>query len=418
MEGSSLVAAELSRPARSYAPEWPATISVSELMESGWRPTPFRQFVLKIHSRCNLACDYCYVYRTADQSWRSQPRRMAWDTLRSTASQIVEHARAHRLREVRVILHGGEPLLAGHDYLKDAVQLLRREAGRTLRIDVGLQTNGILLDETFLRTFCTLDVQIGVSIDGGDDAQDRHRRHANGAGSSAGIAAGLRLLSSPEYRSVFSGLLCTIDTANEPIATYEALLAHGPPAVDFLLPHGNWSAPPPGRTPGDPRTPYADWLVKVFDRWYRAPVQETRVRLFEEIIHLTLGGTSATESVGLTPTSVVVVETDGSIEQTDILKSAYPGAPTTGLHVDHDPFDAALRLSSIAARQLGVDALSNECRHCQVGQICGGGLYPHRYRMGGGFRNPSVYCPDLYRLVTYIRDRVRTDVRALPIANA
>ena len=32
-----------------------------------------RQFLLKVHSRCNLACDYCYVYQHADQSWRTRP---------------------------------------------------------------------------------------------------------------------------------------------------------------------------------------------------------------------------------------------------------------------------------------------------------------------------------------------------------
>ena len=36
-------------------------------------------------------------------------------------------------------------------------------------------------------------------------------------------------------------------------------------------------------------------------------------------------------------------------------------------------------------------------------EICGGGLYPHRYRHGEGFRNPSVYCDDLMRLITHVR---------------
>jgi uncharacterized protein len=36
--------------------EWPASLDLLELRRSGWRPTPFRQFVLKLHSRCNLAC--------------------------------------------------------------------------------------------------------------------------------------------------------------------------------------------------------------------------------------------------------------------------------------------------------------------------------------------------------------------------
>jgi uncharacterized protein len=85
-----------------------------------------------------------------------------------------------------------------------------------------------------------------------------------------------------------------------------------PPTIDFLLPHGNWSSPPPGRIPGSKETPYADWLISVFNHWYDAPRQEVRVRLFAEIMKLLLGGKSATELVGLSPYGAIVIETDGS----------------------------------------------------------------------------------------------------------
>jgi len=29
-----------------------------------------REFIAKVHSRCDLARDYCYIYEMADQSWR------------------------------------------------------------------------------------------------------------------------------------------------------------------------------------------------------------------------------------------------------------------------------------------------------------------------------------------------------------
>ena len=38
------------------------------------RVLPFRQFVLKVHSRCDLACDHCYVYEHVDQSWQGKPK--------------------------------------------------------------------------------------------------------------------------------------------------------------------------------------------------------------------------------------------------------------------------------------------------------------------------------------------------------
>ena len=92
--------------------------------------------------------------------------------------------------------------------------------------------------------------------------------------------------------------------------------------------------------------------------------------------------------VGLAPSRIVVIETDGAIEQVDTLKAAYHGAPETGLHVTRDRLDAALLLPGVVARQIGERALAAECRVCRIRQVCGGGLYAHRYRAGTGFANP------------------------------
>ena len=72
---------------------------------------PISHFVLKVHSRCDLACDHCYVYEHSDQSWRTRPLGISPSVTRQAAARIAEHAAAHRLPSVHVILHGGEPLL-------------------------------------------------------------------------------------------------------------------------------------------------------------------------------------------------------------------------------------------------------------------------------------------------------------------
>src|SRR6266568_5215959 len=301
--------------------EWPATLDVRELLASGWTPVPFREFIVKIHSRCDLACDYCYMYEMADQSWRGRPRRMPADIAQLTAMRIGEHARLHRLDRVALVLHGGEPLLAGRDLISHLVASVRAEAGASITVDVTVQTNAVGLDDSFLRLFDSLGIRVGVSLDGVQEDHDRHRRFASGRGSYAPVTAGLRRLTDPRYRHLFSGLLCAIDLRNDPIATYKALTDFGPPKIDFLLPHGTWESPPPGRVPGALETPYADWLIAAFDHWYPAPA--TRIRLFDEIMHLILGGESQAEMVGLSPSTLVVIETDGAIEQADTLKAAY-----------------------------------------------------------------------------------------------
>ena len=104
---------------------------------------------------------------------------------------------------------------------------------------------------------------------------------------------------------------------------------------------------------------------------------------------------------------------DGAIEQVDSLRSTYEGATRTGYTVLADPLDAALSHPGIVARQIGVEALSATCRACTVHRVCGGGHYAHRYRPGSGFRSPSVYCRDLYRIIAHVRRRVTDDLARL-----
>jgi uncharacterized protein len=65
----------------------------------------------------------------------------------------------------------------------------------------------------------------------------------------------------------------------------------------------------------------------------------------------------------------------------------------------------------IVARQQGLAGLCQTCQECPVVASCGGGLYTHRFRAdASGFDNPSVYCADLKKLITYIRDHQPDDV--------
>jgi uncharacterized protein len=328
--------------------------------------TPIRQVLLKIHSRCNLSCDHCYMYQHADQTWRHRPLVMSKRTLDHTAARIAAHAAAHDLSLVTVILHGGEPLLAGAHTIDYAVRAIRRATGNDVQIRYGLQTNGLLLDERFLDLFAEHGVGIGVSLDGPSIENDRHRRYADGRGSHEGVVPALHLLRSARYRHLYGGILCTVDLDNDPEGVYTHLLEFEPPEIDFLLPHANWTKPPPGRMDDPAAAPYADWLITIFDRWYAAPERATRIRLFQSIMSLLLGGDSGSEAVGLSKIDLVTIETDGAIEQADALKTTEEGMAATGLHVARDSFDLALAHPAIRNRQRGLAGLCATCRACPV----------------------------------------------------
>ncbi|WP_438268571.1 FxsB family cyclophane-forming radical SAM/SPASM peptide maturase [Micromonospora peucetia] len=387
----------------------------SEPAGPGRQPTgrvaPLTQYVLKLVSRCDLACDHCYVYEHPDQSWRRQPRMMAPATVQAVAERIAEHAAAHRLDVVRVVLHGGEPLLAGVARLDATAATLRRVIDPVARLDLRMQSNGVLLTPATCDVLVAHDVKVGISLDGDRAANDRHRRHANGASSHHQVLRALALLRSPAYRTSYAGILCTVDLANDPIRVYDALLAEEPPHVDFLLPHANWDSPP--ARPDGLATPYADWLLAVHRRWL-ADGRPVPIRLLESLLSTASGRGSHSEAVGLGPADLVVVETDGTFEQVDSLKSAFDGAAATGLDVFRHRVDDAAAHPAIAVRQTGLAGLCATCRACPVVGHCGGGLYAHRHRAGNGFDNPSVYCADLLKLVRVVTTAPTADEPARP----
>src|SRR5262249_806540 len=110
----------------------------------------------------NINCHYCYE------------RRKPY--LRATTLQPEIVARFLALcgaRPLRVVLHGGEPLLIGRDRL---TLLMRELRGYRGPLRLALQTNGTLLDEAWLDhlDWEWPELEIAISLDG-DVTANAHR---------------------------------------------------------------------------------------------------------------------------------------------------------------------------------------------------------------------------------------------------
>ncbi|MBO4140191.1 FxsB family radical SAM/SPASM domain protein [Micromonospora tulbaghiae] len=357
---------------------------------------PLRTFILKVVNRCNINCDYCYVFNGPDQSWRGLPVRMSVEVAHAVARRIAEHATAHDLDHLDVVLHGGEPLLAGPRHLGAILQILH---DRVPSVRFELQTNGTLLNDDWLDLFDRFDVRVGVSIDGRPVANDRHRVSHRGRSTSYAAVRGIELLRNRPH--LFAGVLAVVDLHNDPADVHDYLASLGPAVIDFNLPHATHDAPPERTDPAEPE--YGRWLSRVYDAWTGADSYTHSVRVLEDIVALSLGAKGSVESLGLAPADIVVVESDGSIENVDTLKAAAPGAAELGLNVFDHTFDEVADHPAIQQRRAGVAALAQECQRCPLVSVCGGGYLPHRLSAEHGYRNPSVYCQDLAHLIRHVQ---------------
>jgi uncharacterized protein len=373
-------------------------------------------FLVKIESRCNLACDYCYMYRHADQSWRTQPKIMSLRNIDIFISRLNEYTQAAKLQHISVILHGGEPLLAGYDTIEYFITNIRKKCNHDCDISISLQTNGSLLSKKWIDLFHAWDVTISVSLDGDKSANDRHRITHKMKSSYENVSHGLSIISDhSKGKELLTGILAVIDLENDPIHTYRHLSSYVD-SIDFLLPDGMYEDLPPGLSqPGvfESDAPYGKWLARLFDYWYYSDTT-TSIRLFENIMDLCLGGASRTEGIGIGYFSILTIETNGSIQDVDVLKIAFEGAPNIhgSFSVETHSFIEVLNSPEALyrAQLVSESGLSNICRRCQLVKQCGGGHLPHRHHSSNGFDNPSIYCGDLAYLIKYIQRCITSDL--------
>lgn len=360
----------------------------------------FSSFLVKVASRCNLDCDYCYVYHHADQSWRSMPKFLSAEHRGAFARQLAEYVIQSDLKHCAVILHGGEPLLAGAQTLADFAVLLRQSC--SIPVDVSLQTNGLLLTDEALQILAAADIGVSLSLDGPKSANDRHRLTRKGRSSFDQTEQALIRLQ--KYPSVFAGVIAVVDISTSATELFEYFNQFKIPRLDFLLPDAHWLRPPPGRNQ-DPGL-YEQWLVNAFDVWFDE-YPHIPLRTFEALLDVCAGLPSGTDAFGFGDVSLLSIETDGSYHDLDVLKVTQDGATRLIGTVLDTPITEVAQSSAIEQhrRYLRKEGLSQVCQSCAIVDICGGGSLPHRFGQDG-FVNPTVYCNEMKRLVAHITERL------------
>ena len=374
-------------------------------------PARITAFLVKLASRCNLDCDYCYIYHHADQSWRAMPRFLSAVDREAFAQRLADYVQEAGLERCLVVLHGGEPLLAGADAIVEFAELLRRAVGKTAIVDISLQTNGLLLTEAVLVAIESADIAVSLSLDGPRNANDLHRNTRRGRSSFDRVMAGYdRLRAHPK---IFAGVIAVIDPRTSPEDLLEFFSQIDPPRVDFLLPDSHHQRPPPGRD-ANPNL-YVDWLIGAFDLWFDH-YPHLSIRTFESLLDVLGGLPSSTDAFGLGDVSLITIETDGTYHDLDVLKVVEEGA-TRLLGSVRDTSIAAIAASAElgAHRQrLRKEGLCATCQSCPVVDVCGGGSLPHRYD-AGGFDNPTVYCREWLALIQHARTRLEESLGAAAI---
>lgn len=376
---------------------------------SGASSSPKRRlaFVLKVVSRCNLNCTYCYVYNKGDSTWRNRPVLMRDDVLEAAVERIRDWCERSGQRKVNITFHGGEPLLAGRARFDRWCRQIRDGLAGTAEVVFNVQTNGTLVDDAWAALFLEYEFDVGVSIDGPPAVHDALRVGRHGEGSHARVVRGVERLGQAGVRM---GALAVLQFAADSVAVHRHITGLGFSAVNYLIPDFTHDTVAEVHRQYGP-TPCADYLVPIFDEWWYHDTMATRIPLFLAVTRLVLGGRSDIDMVGNEPFGFIFIEADGSIEDLDGLRVCRHGMAGTGLSVFyHEVADVASLSALHRAAMFDGLPVPTGCRGCPEETSCAGGYLPHRWSSTKGFDNPSVWCADLLALFSHVRTRLEVDV--------
>ncbi len=279
---------------------------------------PITQLLVKVATRCNIDCSYCYWFR--DASVYNKPKLMSADVLHRLMQRIEQHVATYKLVDFPIVLHGGEPLLWGVENFHRFAQGCEEISSRTsCEIPVAVTTNGILIDDEWLDCFETRNISVAISIDGPAHIHDIHRRTFQGTGTHAAVERAARKLVS---RDIGVSALAVCQPAHPPEDYVAFFAACGIANYDIMIPDATVDEKPPS---------IAAFYNGLLDLWLAAnrTAPTANIRIISDMITALLGNNSPTEGVGHKPVELCTVMTDGTVEAHDVLRIAGDGCSET-----------------------------------------------------------------------------------------
>ena len=337
--------------------------------------------ILEPVKRCNLRCRYCY-------SDGAGAGVMSPETLRTALEKAVRYAGRQGFREIHLLWHGGEPLLAGLGFFQAAIKILHGLAP-DLKFRHYLQTNGLLLDDNFGAFFHDHEFQIGISLDGPPALHDSMRTGADGQGTHAAVLGKVRLL---EKQGVPVGFNAVVTRGSlgqeEAIYRYFQGLGHGF-RLNPMIPGRNPETSAPFLLkPGE----YGTFLCRLFDVWAGTESRRVPVSPLNLYLEAIAGGapyecqqrrTCAGSHLGVKPSGDAV------------LCSRFETHPLGNIHDREIEALVALPFCEDSRRRAG--ALS-DCQKCLHRPICHGGCPLNALVFSQDHMAKDPFCKD-YQLI-------------------
>ena len=345
------------------------------------------------------------MYNMGDLTYLNQPKFMSLETIKEFAEKLKKYCEKEAIKYVQIVFHGGEPLLLKPDYFEKSVAIFK-DTAPNLEYNFTVQTNGVTLDQNWYSLLQKNNISVGISIDGPKKYHDEYRVFHNGKGSYNEVVKAVQI--GKKYNLL--GVLLVVNI-NIPVQElYYEIKKLGIEKLNLLLPDGHYDQAPLGLDISQIKkinyTPFANWFIELYKIW-KNDKERPGIYFFESLIKMIMGDEGiGNQLVGKRTNGVIVLETNGSIEVVDSLRTCFEGITRNEINIHTNEIEDLFEDQIFQIYYKSHDNVCEQCLNCPVYDICGGGFLGHRYSFEKGFDNPTVYCKDMVRLITYIQNDI------------
>jgi uncharacterized protein len=246
---------------------------------------PFQLLIKPVGDRCNLRCKYCFYYGTDDvltgslDAARRSGDRMSDALLDAMVKELIEY----RMPQTIFCWQGGEPTLAGLDFFQRAVALQMQYGARGQIVGNALQTNGMVIDRDWAKFLAEYKFLVGLSLDGPRDIHEAMRGKS--------FNAVMRTAQLFRQFGVEFNILCVVSRSNvrrgaELYRWYTERQFDNLQFIPCREVRDDGTLTPESITAEE----FGDFLVAVFDEWWRSGVGRVSERNIDSTLAYYLNG--------------------------------------------------------------------------------------------------------------------------------
>jgi len=367
--------------------------------------SPFNIMAKPVCGVCNLDCEYCYYTGKPRELYPGVTEfMMTEEVLGSYTRQYMEAMPV----KVEFGWQGGEPLLAGKEFFRKAVEF-QKQFGRDGQVVANaMQTNGTLLDEEWCEFFAANRFLVGLSLDGPPQWHDSFRRDHAGNPSFHRAWAGLELL---RKHGVEFNVLVTLNSANAPHAgdIYRYFVNRGVCYLQFI-PILERQADGRATDYSCTGAQFGRFMLDVYDLWASRDVGKVSERLIDNVLHAIIYGKASTCCYSDRCANAHVLEFNGDLYVCDhfVYRQWRVG------NIMERPLEDLVRDPMLEEFARLKTELPAACRDCEFLEFCRGGCPKHHMPLGSDARRVNHFCegykaffrealPELRRMAEYIQ---------------